>query len=148
MKIHTILLLSLCPAFLIAMDRMPDNYLVQVPEITSDNNQPIPQSHEQIIDQDKEETKRILTTFMSMVGSFAHILSDPHNPQVVGSQMAKIFSGLIVIGMEAFKGSKIGDDDAIPLTVDDIDDQLVAQLKEAFILYAIQLNNGECIVPQ
>lgn len=102
-----------------------------------------PQMHEtqqELLSSDDEdkETKRILTTFLSMLGNFAAILSDPKNPNVVGSQIAQILSGVLAIAMEAFNKSKT-DEQKQDLEHCLLDEEFLKALKEQFIAYADQL---------
>ncbi len=116
----------------------PDqNYVVTAPPLPPVQSQP-PQTIQEMIEADEQETERILVTFLSMVGNFLNILKDPKNPCVVGTQMAQILTGLVAIGMEAFNKS-IPLDDEKEFEKCLLDEQFLHALKRQCIVYAEQL---------
>jgi hypothetical protein len=53
-----------------------------------------------------DKVEAILNTFVGMLHSFSHVLSDPKNPTVVGPNLAHMLAGIITIAMQA-KRNKI-----------------------------------------
>ncbi len=93
------------------------------------------EENNQIVDEDEKETKRILTTFLNMLGNFATLLSDPKNPAVVGTQIAQIFA----IAMEAFNKSHMTEGKHDLEQPIELDDAFIEHLKKEFIAYADKL---------
>jgi len=122
-------------------DQPNQNYVVCAPQIIPAQSQE-PLTFEQMIENDEKETQRILITFFSMVGNFVNILKDPKNPCVVGAEIARILTGLVAIGMEAFNKS-IPLDDEQDLEKYLLDEEFLQTLKEHFIAYAEELKQAE-----
>lgn len=55
-------------------------------------------------------TQAIVTTFAGMVGNFANIVADPHNPNVVGSNIANLLAGMINIAVQATRYGILNED--------------------------------------
>lgn len=48
-----------------------------------------------------QTTREIFTHFAGMIGNFANIVADPHNPNVLGSSIANLLAGMINIAVTA-----------------------------------------------
>lgn len=97
----------------------------------------------QNIQNDDNDTKRILSTFFDMLGDFVNILKDPNDPYHVAAQIAQIVKTLVCLGVEEFnKGISVTDDaEELKELLSDyqLDQEYILALKNRFIAYAEQI---------